>query len=132
MDLSEFLPDFLTQARLVLDQMEQILTMILEGDPPPAAERSLLADPVDPLYRTAHSLKGTVSFFFRPPMTGLATGMEALLYRMQQRQAAGTIEESTARLLLEGVEGMRAMLAAVACGDEPQALPELEQRLANL
>jgi chemotaxis protein histidine kinase CheA len=128
MDLSEFLPDFLAQAQIVLDRMEQTLAAMLEGD------RPLPVDPIDELYRTAHSLKGTVSFFFRPPMTDLASQMEALLQRMQRCQAAGTVEDSSPRLrlLTEGVEGMRAMLAAVACGDEPQALPDLEQRLASL
>jgi chemotaxis protein histidine kinase CheA len=140
MDLSEFLPEFLAEAQIRLEQMEQILSAMLAGDPsPPAgmgADRPapLSSDPLDQLFRVAHSVKGTVSFLYLPPINGLANRMEELLQRMKRGEVAAAAGDDTVRLrlLMEGVAALQTMLSVAARGEEPEPLPDLEKRLETV
>jgi len=130
MDLSDFLPEFLVEALKLLDRMEQVVSEMLAQ--PLANGSAEHRAHWDELFRVAHSLKGTASFLFQPPITRLALRMEDAVQGMRRDEVSGTeIGESALLLplLSEAIAGLRTMLSAVERGEAPPALPDLEQRL---
>lgn len=134
MDLSDFLPEFLTETLKLLDRMEQVVSEMLAEPRPPAIGSAEHRARWDELFRLAHSLKGTVSFLFQPPITRLALRMEEAVQGTRRSETSGAaIGESASLLplLSEGIAALRTMLSAVERGEAPPALHDLEQRLAR-
>jgi chemotaxis protein histidine kinase CheA len=132
MDLSDFLPEFLVEALKLLDRMEQVVSEMLAQPQPLAIGSAEHRARWDELFRVAHSLKGTASFLFQPPITRLALRMEDAVQGMRRDEVSGTeIGESALLLplLSEGIAGLRTMLSAVERGEVPPGFPDLEQRL---
>jgi chemotaxis protein histidine kinase CheA len=132
MDLSDFLPEFLVEAQKLLDRLAQVVSEMLAEPQPPAIGSAEHGARWDELFRVAHSLKGTISFLFQPPITRLALRMEEAVQGMRRGEASSTAIAESALLLpllSEGIAGLRTMLSAVERGEAPPALPDLEHRL---
>jgi chemotaxis protein histidine kinase CheA len=132
MDLSDFLPEFLVEALKLLDRMEQVVSEMLAQ--PLANGSAEHRAHWDELFRVAHSLKGTASFLFQPPITRLAFRMEDAVQGMRRGEASGTAiagSVSLLPLLSEGIAALRTMLSAVERGEVPRGFPDLEHRLAH-
>jgi two-component system chemotaxis sensor kinase CheA len=123
MDVSEYLPMFLAEAREHLQGLNLAVVRV-EEDP---ADR----ETVDEIFRAAHSLKGMSATMGFAGVAALTHEMENVFELLRQRK--GGLEREAIDVLLECLDALEAAVDAIdAEGSEnldPQALIEKLQRL---
>ena len=102
-DNDEFIGEFLIEAAENLDQLDRDL-VALEADP-----RN--ADRLASIFRTVHTIKGTCGFFGFTKLSTISHHGEHLLGRLRDGQLV--LNDSLASLLLELVDAIRTILAAI-------------------
>jgi two-component system chemotaxis sensor kinase CheA len=106
--MSQFHQVFLEESYEGLDSMETELLRLSEGDNDPEL--------INSIFRAAHSIKGGSGTFGFSAVSQFTHVMETLLDEMRDGQRQVSI--ATVDLLLESVDVVRAMLAAVADGSD--------------
>ena len=117
----ESLQLFLEEAREHLQTLEREL-LRLEGQ-----TGAPDAGTVNAIFRAAHSIKGTASFFALGPVTDLAHAMESVLGRLRAGEIAGSVAVFSA--LLEGTSRLTEMVERIESVDSI-AYDDLLARLA--
>ena len=102
-DNDEFIGEFLIEAAENLDQLDRDL-VALEADP-----RN--PDRLASIFRTVHTIKGTCGFFGFTKLSTISHHGEHLLGRLRDGQLL--LNDSLASLLLELVDAIRTILAAI-------------------
>ena len=102
-DNDEFIGEFLIEAAENLDQLDRDL-VALEGDPHNP-------DRLASIFRTVHTIKGTCGFFGFTKLSTISHHGEHLLGRLRDGQVV--LNDSLASLLLELVDAIRTILAAI-------------------
>ena len=120
MDMSQYRDLFISETREHLQKMAELL-VVLENTPTDRAT-------IDALFRSAHSVKGMAASMGYEPITELAHLMESLMDRVRNGMA---VDGVLTDLLLEGVDGLEALVreAADECGSPD--LVDLQRRLAT-
>lgn len=107
MDMASFIATFFEESREGLDQMETGLLALDAGNDDPEL--------IHVIFRAAHSLKGGSATFGFTAVTELTHVMETLLDQVREGQR--TANTDTILILLESVDALRGMMAALQ-GDE--------------
>ncbi len=102
-DLGEIVGEFLMESHENLDQMDQDL-VALEQEP---QSRELISR----IFRTIHTIKGTSGFLAFSRLESLTHAGESLLSRL--RDGVQPVTPATITTLLEMIDGVRSLLAAI-------------------
>jgi chemotaxis protein histidine kinase CheA len=123
MDLTEFLSEFQLEAGEKLDIIaSQLLQLERDASNP---------QPIREMFLAAHTIKGGAAMLRLTDIEGLAHAVEDLLGTL--RDGAGTLNSSTADLLFQSIDQLRALVSAAgsdSVGAEPD--PRVEQFAARL
>ena len=108
----QLLANFLVEGRDLLQQAEEALLALDEGDDDP--------ETVNRLFRAFHTLKGSAGLFSLDAFVAFTHQQETLI--MQKRDAGTAFSREQISLLLEGLDILAAELDRLAANDPPSEL----------
>ncbi len=111
----QLLASFLVEGRDLLQQAEEALLALDEGDDDP--------ETVNRLFRAAHTLKGSAGLFALEAFVAFTHQQETLI--MQVRDAGAAFSRAQISLLLEGLDILAAELDRLAAGEPPSELIQM-------